>query len=513
MALEFVRGQLIDAIINADKLDANAVVEAKIDNGAVAFAKLKGADVTSDLEASATSSQIARADAIKQYVDDEIADLANNAWKEACVASSTAQLSATYSHANGTITATANGAFDIDSVGASNFSLGDRILVRHATSAGATGTENCGIYNITTLGDGSNPYVLTRAEDMNSGDEVRGSAVLVLRGTVNYGRAYYVPSFAGIWGTDNVIFERFKQIAAGDGLQISGENGPQDDFELNIASSKAIQIVSTQLDLVLDGGTLAQSATGLKVDAAGITATELNTSVAGAGISGGGGTALAVDLATDSGLQLDGSDQLSVLLKSEAGGTISKDSSGLFIADNEIGNNKLANDSISGKALGTNLDSLSASDGISMTSYNGSASVSDLTVQLDGSTLSKSGAGVKVADEGIDTSQLADGSVETAKLDDDAVDLRKLGITPDTSIFTATAGQTSFVLDNRIDQTELNDFLLMVRAFRNGQRLKPVESSPADASEYTISDNGSATVVTLGSGITAGEVVIVDYWY
>lgn len=559
MALEFVRGQLIDAIINADKLDSNAVVEAKIDNGAVAFAKLKGADVTSDLESSATSSQIARADAIKQYVDDEIADLANNAWKDACVASSTAQLSATYAHGSSTITASANGAFDIDSVGTSNFSLGDRILVRHATSAGATGTENCGIYNITTLGDGSNPYVLTRADDMNSADEIRGSAVLVLRGTVNYGRAYYVPSFGGIFGTDNVVFERFKQLAAGDGLQVSSQNGPQDDIELDIVSGKAIQITSSELDLVLDGSTLAQSASGLKVDAGGITETELNTSVAGAGISGGGGTALAVDLASSNpGLQLDGSDQLSVLLKSETGGTISIDGSGMFIGDGAIANAKLANSTISGVALGSNLNSLSKATnaGLALTSYNGSATVSDLAlditdladgdlnvaadfiafadaddgaskvesvahfvgfmsgngltdsngvmaVQADGSTIGVSASGIKVADGAIDTTQLAD----------DSVTIAKLGILPATDDYTATAGQTSFTLSNRIAADQIANFKQMVRAFRNGQRLKPVASSPADASEYTVSDDGSNTIVTLGSGITAGEVLIVDYWY
>ena len=52
-----------------------------------------------------------------------------------------------------------------------------------------------------------------------------------------------------------------------------------------------------------------------------------------------------------------------------------------------------------------------------------------------------------------------------------------------------------------------------VRVYRNGQRLKQVGSSPADSSEYTVTDSGSATVVTLGANPANGESLIVDYWY
>jgi hypothetical protein len=50
------------------------------------------------------------------------------------------------------------------------------------------------------------------------------------------------------------------------------------------------------LNVKLDGATLEVSSDGVKVKAAGVTKTELNSDVAGAGISGGAGTALAVDL-------------------------------------------------------------------------------------------------------------------------------------------------------------------------------------------------------------------------
>ena len=50
------------------------------------------------------------------------------------------------------------------------------------------------------------------------------------------------------------------------------------------------------LNVKLDGSTLEVSSDGVKVKAAGITKTELNSDVAGSGISGGAGTALALDL-------------------------------------------------------------------------------------------------------------------------------------------------------------------------------------------------------------------------
>ena len=72
--------------------------------------------------------------------------------------------------------------------------------------------------------------------------------------------------------------------------------------------------------------------------------------------------------------------------------------SGSALADAGVGNAKLLNSTISGKELGTSLDALSAGNGLSMTSFDGSAAVSDLTVDLDGATLSVGSDGLKIAD-------------------------------------------------------------------------------------------------------------------
>ena len=54
------------------------------------------------------------------------------------------------------------------------------------------------------------------------------------------------------------------------------------------------------------------------------------------------------------------------------------------VADTEIPIAKLAEKTISGKDLGTSLDALTSGNGISMSSYNGSTAINDLTIQLSG---------------------------------------------------------------------------------------------------------------------------------
>ena len=217
--------------------------------------------------------------------------------------------------------------------------------------------------------------------------------------------------------------------------------------------------------------------------------------------SSGDPDVIAVDLATNPGLQFT-SNKLDLKCKAETGGTITKDANGIYLADSAVSNAKLANSTISGKALGANLDSLSAGQGIAMTSYNGSAAVSDLTVDLDGSTLSKSGSGVKVADLGVGAGQLSA----------NAVTMAKLAMRPYMDDFAPNGSTATFTLTQRISAASLSDFAQGVRVYRNGQRLLQKASSPADASEYTVTDNGSATIVTLGANPANGEIIIVDYW-
>ena len=64
MAITLVRNQLVDSIINENKLDS----------GAVSFAKMKSADLETNLASSASASKLATAAAIKAYVDAQVPD-------------------------------------------------------------------------------------------------------------------------------------------------------------------------------------------------------------------------------------------------------------------------------------------------------------------------------------------------------------------------------------------------------------------------------------------------------
>ena len=185
---------------------------------------------------------------------------------------------------------------------------------------------------------------------------------------------------------------------------------------------------------------------------------------------------LAIKLKANTGISKD-ADGIFAQLKAETGGTISVDASGLFIADLGIGNGKLANSTISGKGLGANLDALAAGQGLALASpYNGSAGQT-MDLNLDGATLAKSASGVKVADGGVGSTQLADDSVGTDKIN----------FAFEYDVFAGDGVATAFTLGN----TAYDASGIMVTL--NGQMLKRVASTPA-AGEFV----PTATVVTLG---------------
>ena len=74
--------------------------------------------------------------------------------------------------------------------------------------------------------------------------------------------------------------------------------------------------------------------------------------------------------------------------------------------------------------------------------------------------------------------------------------------------FTLTANQTDFNLSTRITEASWRAALVVAR---NGQLLKQV-GSPSDASEFTCTDNGATTTVTLGASPQIGEEVSIIYW-
>ena len=165
--------------------------------------------------------------------------------KDSVRVGTTANLSASYNNGSSgvgaTLTGDSNGALSVDGV---TPSAGDRILVKDQSSA-----AHNGIYSVTTVGDGSNAFVLTRVTDADSSTQVTGGLfTFVEEGSNNADNAYVLTSVTGTatLGSDNLIFTQFSgagQISGGAGLAKSGNT-----LSVNV-DDKAIEINSDTLRL------------------------------------------------------------------------------------------------------------------------------------------------------------------------------------------------------------------------------------------------------------------------
>ena len=258
------------------------------------------------------------------------------------------------------------------------------------------------------------------------------------------------------------------------------------------------KIKSSDIETSLSGGaSKLASAAAIKAYVDG----QVETYTGGDGIAIDGSNVISADLATNPGLQFT-SNKLDVKVKSESGGSITKDANGLYIADSAIGNAKLANSTISGVALGANLNALSlaANSGMTMTSYNGSAAVSDLSLVLDGSTLSKGATGLKVADLGIDTGQLATAAVEPAKV----------SFAPNVDSATPDGNATNFDLSETIPAG-----WEVVLVFRNGLAVEQVESSPSGVDQFVLNRTGGTggkSRIEFGTAPASSQNIRIYYW-
>ena len=170
-------------------------------------------------------------DAIKQALD----------VKDSVRLATTASLSANYNNAGGTLTNSgSNAALQLDGV---TVVAGNRILVKDQSSA----AEN-GIYVVTTVGDGSTAWVLTRADDANVSAEMTGGVfTFVEEGTVGADNGYvFTHNGAPTLGTTALTVSQFSgagQIVAGDALSKSGNTLNVNDDNITVeVNSDALRI-------------------------------------------------------------------------------------------------------------------------------------------------------------------------------------------------------------------------------------------------------------------------------
>jgi hypothetical protein len=168
-------------------------------------------------------------------------------------------LAATYDNGTlgvgATLTSTSNGAFPtIDGV---TLVQGDNILIN-----GQTNKAHNGSYVLTTVGDGSNPWVLTRAAFADQANELAGDFEFVTEGTVygNTGWVLTVASTPVVVGTTELTWVQFSGAGAyiaGAGLSSNGNI-----FDVNVDDS-SIEIFNDTLRVKAGGVTNAMLANSI----------------------------------------------------------------------------------------------------------------------------------------------------------------------------------------------------------------------------------------------------------
>jgi len=171
---------------------------------------------------------------------------------ESCRLASTADVGATYNAAAQTLTAAANGQISLDGTSGVN---GDRVLIR----VEADDKEN-GIYDVTTQGDGANPFVLTRSSDFNiaASPISQNTYVLITDGVTLPNSSWTLDAAASIANplTDSVVWNAFSgptALSGGNGITIAANT-------VSVDATAAFSFPAGQLDVaaplsVANGGT------------------------------------------------------------------------------------------------------------------------------------------------------------------------------------------------------------------------------------------------------------------
>jgi len=315
-------------------------------------------------DSSSTSSNLWSASKIISYTQTATEGL--NVKLAVAAATTTALAACTYdngtSGVGATLTGDANGALAaIDGV---TLVADERVLIQDQADA----AEN-GIYTVTTVGDASNAFVLTRTSDFDTTNDIKANSFCFVEAGTTYGDKGLVLASGDspTIGTTDLVFTQFTGAGAftsGDGLSQSGNT----------------------INVNVDNSSIEINADTLRLKDAGITTAKIADSQV-----------------TNSKLATDSVSTSNVIDGNITNDKLASDSvSTIKILDSSVTTAKILNANITNAKLAT--DSVSTSNVIDANITNS-----------------------KLASDSVSTIKIVDANITTAKIADDAVTADKLG--------------------------------------------------------------------------------------
>src|SRR6056300_66955 len=404
--------------ISSEQIKSSNIITSLIANEAVTAAKLDQTD-TFDFSGGSLSVATPTADAhavTKAYADGLIAGLK---WKDAGRVATTSALAATYNNGSSgvgaTLTASSNGAITVDGVA---LSANDRVLVKDQ----GTGKEaENGLYKVTTVGDVSTAFVLTRTDDADTPAKIRSMAIFIEEGTTNADAGFNMNADGvSAIGTDDITFAQFSgagSVTAGDGLSKTGNT-----LSVNLATDPGLEFSSGALKAKVDGSTLGLDSSGLKVAAGGVGTTELGAAAV---------TQAKIATAAVGSSQLASNAVTAAKLADGAVSTAAKLASGVVVEDKiastAVTSTKIANNAV--QAIHLNSDVINSAGALGLDPTN-----NDLLVITDGTTLEVNLSNeLQIKAGGVGSTELASNAVTAAKIASNAVVEDKIASTAVTS--------------------------------------------------------------------------------
>lgn len=265
-----------------------------------------------------------------------------------------------------------------------------------------------------------------RADDMSVAAEVKGSSVFVMEGTLNADTSFVASNDDFITlGTDNITFAIQAHLA-----ELTAGDGLAKSghvVSVDLAADSGLEIQGSKLQIDLDDNTLERDSNGLHIKGLGVTAAHLaSNSVEAAKINGGA--------VTTSKLANDAVDRTKI--------------------NSDVAGNGLS------QAAGGELQ-VDTAEGVQF--LNGA-----IRVKLNAATLNQTASGLKISDGGVDASQIANDAVNRTKINSDVAGT---GLTQNNNgslEITAAGVATGMIANDAVDKTKINSDVAGVGIGQNG---------------------------------------------